>query len=89
MTQKATLTASQPCLRDKDMRDLTIGRKMGAQQHDKQRERKGIPPLLVCWLLAVGIMILVSSNGQSHPDSARQPAPTETSQPSPTDFTRY
>lgn len=62
---------------------------MGAQQHDKQRERKGIPPLLVCWLLAVGIMILVSSNGKAQPEPSREATPAATIQQSPSAFGSY
>ncbi len=52
------------------MRDLTIGKTMDAHRHHKHRERKGIPPLLICWLIAVGIMILVSSNSKALPEPA-------------------
>jgi hypothetical protein len=52
------------------MRDLTIGKTMDAHRHHKHRERKGIPPLLICWLIAVGIMILVSSTSKALPEPA-------------------
>lgn len=57
---KAHLMYPQPCPRDKEMRDLAIGKTMEAQRNSKYRERKAISPLLVCWLIAVGLMMLVS-----------------------------
>ncbi len=47
------------------MRDLTLGKTMEAQRQGKPRDKKGIPPLLICWLIAVGLMIIVSSHGET------------------------
>lgn len=58
------------------MRDLTIGKSMDAHRHDKHHAKKAnLSPLLVCWLIAVGLMLLVSSHGNTTPrvqDSATQ-----------------
>lgn len=57
------------------MRDLTIGKPMEAHRHDKHHTKKGsLPPLLICWLVAVGLMMLVSSHGNTSP-RAQMPAP--------------
>lgn len=62
------------------MRDLTIEKTTGAQRHDKPRDQKGIPPLLICWLIAVGFMILVSSNDKSLQKPSADSAPAPVSQ---------
>lgn len=60
------------------MRDLTIGKPMEAHRHDKHHTKKGsLPPLLICWLVAVGLMMLVSSHGNTSPrTSIPTPQPT-------------
>lgn len=48
---------------------------MEAHRHDKHHTKKGsLPPLLICWLVAVGLMMLVSSHGNTSP-RAQMPAP--------------
>lgn len=46
---------------------------MEEQRHGKHRTKHGIPPLLVCWLIAVGLMILISSNGNSYSQGVGAP----------------
>lgn len=43
------------------MRDMMLGKPMESQHPSKHRHHKGIPPLLICWLVALGFMILISS----------------------------
>lgn len=52
------------------MSDWTLGKTMDDKHPGKPRSHKGVPSLLICWLVAIGFMLLISSNGQGRPASA-------------------